>query len=173
MKQKAWIGILVVGLAVSLAAQEKRQAEQKPPAEGTPPAAAVQTVHTYDISPEAAARKNPIRFTDVSVERGRKLYMTQCAMCHGERGDGKGEAVEEMGIAPPDFSKPKALEKRTDGELFAILSQGSPVMPGQGTRMRDNQKWNLVNFLRSFSGETPAKATAREAADEHILIIPE
>lgn len=163
----------ILALALSLAAQEKPKDQQKPAAESAPAAAATPPVHTYQITPEEAARKNPIRYTDISVERGRKLYMTQCAMCHGERGDGKGEVVQDMGITPPDFSKPEALEKRSDGELFAILSQGSPVMPGQGQRLRDNQKWNLVNFLRSFTGATPAKATEQEAADEHVRFIYE
>jgi mono/diheme cytochrome c family protein len=171
MTRKTWIGLAILVLALSLAAQEKPQDEQKPPAEGAPAAVDTPTVHTFKISPEEATRKNPIRYTDVSVERGRKLYMTQCAMCHGDRGDGKGEAVEDMGISPPDFTKPKALEKRTDGELFAILGQGSEVMPAQGERMRERQKWNLVNFLRSFAGATPAKATEREAADEHVRFI--
>ncbi len=86
--------------------------------------------HVFKIYPEDAARKNPVRFSEVSVERGRELYQTQCAMCHGQKGDSKGDAVEEMQIHPPDFTKPDTLGKRTDGELYAIIGSGSATMPG-------------------------------------------
>jgi hypothetical protein len=93
-------------------------------------------------------------------------------MCHGETGDGKGEAVAEMKINPPDFTKPETLKDRTDGELFAIMGAGSEVMPGQGTRMTDIHKWNMVNFLRSVSGKVPEKATGKEP-EENIILVPQ
>jgi mono/diheme cytochrome c family protein len=129
--------------------------------------------HNAAVSPDDAAKKNPIRFTDVSVARGKKRYDTQCSLCHGDTGDGKGDAAKDMKLNLSDFTKPDTLANRTDGELFAIIVSGKGSMPGQKGRMAPAQVWNLVNYLRSLSGKVPAKATPKEAADENIVVIPQ
>jgi cytochrome c5 len=174
MKAKSILTILTIALAVlTCAGQENPKPGPKPPAPAVNP---LEQPHRFDITPEEKARKNPVRFTDVSVEQGKKIYMSQCAMCHGAKGDGKGELANEIKITPPDFTKAGVLDKRTDGELFAILSKGSPTMPGQGGRMTVNQRWEVVNFLRFLEGKTPAKATAKEREEmehERTVVIPQ
>jgi mono/diheme cytochrome c family protein len=149
-------------------------AKAPPPAAGTQPAAQAPAApaipHTFVISPEEAARKNPLRFSEISVERGKKIYETQCAMCHGEKGDGKGEIVADMKINPPDFTKPGVLDKRTDGDLFTIIQVGDATMPGQGKRMTDTVKWELVNYLRSLTGKVPLKSTDAELQQGTVVV---
>jgi len=169
MKTKVVLSILVLLLAVgTYRAQEKEQKQEQPAAA----APAGQTAHNYNITQEDKDRKNPVKFTDFSVERGKKLYGFQCAMCHGEKLDGKGDLAEEMKIQPPDFTKPEALSKRTDGELFAIIGTGSDIMPSQKGRMPDRQRWQIVNYLRSVEGKVPTKATEEERLQENTAIIP-
>jgi len=142
------------------------QEAAKPQQPSTPPAHAAPAVpqnpHTFTITPEDAARKNPTRVTDVSVKRGKTIYESQCAMCHGDNGDGKGDLAEEIGAKPPDFTNSDTLKNRTDGALFAIIGSGDTTMPGQGTRMKDYQKWCVVDFLRALGGAPQAKATEAE-----------
>lgn len=104
------------------------------------------------------------------MERGKKLFQTQCAMCHGEKGDGKGELAAEMKIQPPDFTKPETPKNRTDGELFTIIDTGSDIMPGQGKRMRDRHKWEIVNYLRALGGKTPEKSTQKELDEDAVPV---
>jgi len=173
LKVKALWAVLVfcmVGGAIS--AQEKKGEAQSSGASSST-AATPSPVHDTIISPEDAARKNPIKLTDASVDRGKKVYKTQCALCHGEKGDGKGDLATEMTLAIPDFSKPDALAKRTDGELFAIIGTGKDPMPSQKGRMTEPQVWNLVNYLRALGGKVPAKSTAKEAADENVILVPQ
>jgi len=139
----------------------------------SPAETAAASPHTYVISPEDAARKNPVKFTDVSVERGKKIFQTQCALCHGEKGDGKGDVATEMKLSLPDFTKPDALSGRTDGALFVIVGMGKDPMPSQKGRMPDQQMWNIVNYLRALGGKTPEKAKAKEAADENVVVVPQ
>jgi len=173
MKLKVLLASLVI-LAVggSFLAQEKKEGQQSPPPSNSQ-AAPASSPHNYVISPEDAARKNPIRFTDISVGRGKKVFNTQCALCHGEKGDGKGDVAKEMSLTLPDFTQTDSLSKRTDGELFAIISTGRDPMPGQKGRMPDPQLWNVVNYIRALNGKVPAKATTRESADENIVLIPQ
>ncbi len=172
MRAKYLFGLLVLAImAGSVWAQQ-----QKPPADEKGTTAAPPTApgapHPPKVTPEDTARKNPIKYTTLSVERGAKLYRTQCAMCHGEKGDGKGEMVEEMKITPTDFTKPETLKDRSDGTIYAIIGVGSEVMPSQGTRMSDTHKWNLVNYLRSLGGKPPERATGKEP-EENVILVPQ
>jgi mono/diheme cytochrome c family protein len=175
MKGRHLVRLLILGLVVAIGwAQDKPKSGEKAAQEtsASPQAVAPQPVHGFKLTPEDAARKNPTKFTTLTVERGKKIYDTQCEMCHGTKGDGKGEVAVEMKITPPDFTKPETLDKRTDGELFAILGMGSEAMPGQGTRMSEAHKWNLINYLRALSGKQPQKPTGKEP-EEGIILVPQ
>lgn len=164
------LGICLFLLAAGgiLAQQQKPQQSQQPSQSTTPSAKApaAQVPHPLVITPEEKALKNPVRFTVQSVEKGKRLYMTQCAMCHGANGNGKSSLAAVMHITPPDFTNPKTLSKRTDGELFTIIDKGSGSMPSQGSRFKKDQTWDLVNYLRSLEGKKPGrfhKTRARSA----------
>jgi mono/diheme cytochrome c family protein len=161
-----WLGICLLFVTVGMLwAQEQKQPESKPAESSqTATAPAPQVPHTFNITPEQAAMKNPVRFTDFSVEQGKKIFSTQCTMCHGKNGDGKGDAdlLAEIKANPPDFTKADTLKNRTDGALFAIINTGSDVMPGQTERMDARHKWDVINYIRSLTGKVPAKATEEE-----------
>jgi mono/diheme cytochrome c family protein len=171
MSSKIFFALWVVVLwAGQVWAQEQRKPEEGAPSQ--PEAAAPVPAHTFNLAPEDVARKNPVKLTQASVERGKKRYVTQCALCHGVKGDGKGELVEEMKISPPDFTKPDTLTKRTDGEWFAIISQGGGAMPGQRGRMKDREGWDLVNFLRSLGG-APVERSSGKEPEENVILVPQ
>ena len=151
-------------------AQEKK--ETTPPPAGATTTAAPQAPHPAVISAEDKARKNPVKFTEVSTDRGKKIFVTQCALCHGEKGDGKGELAADMKLKVPDFTKPETLKDRTDGELFTIIGTGQDPMPSQAGRLTEVHRWNLVNFLRTLSGKVPEKATGKEP-EENVILVPQ
>jgi mono/diheme cytochrome c family protein len=121
--------------------------EKQPPKENLPTQAPANLV----VPPEEAKRENPVKPTETSLAEGKKLYGYQCAMCHGEKGDGKGDMVEPMKLTLKDYTKPDSLKDLSDGALFYILEKGKGKMPSQEGRMNTTQKWNLVNYIRSFA----------------------
>jgi mono/diheme cytochrome c family protein len=166
--------VSVVALAAMVGLAQGRQ--QQPQQEAQTPSVAAKPSVTnphYAITDEERARKNPVDFTELTVQRGRKLFASQCAMCHGDKADGKGEVAQEMKITLPDFTTPETLKGRTDGELFKIISLGNPVMPAQDKRMKDIHVWELVNFLRAVSGTVPPKSTGKELSDERYTEVPQ
>jgi mono/diheme cytochrome c family protein len=173
LKVKALLAVLVLSMVGGRFLAQEKKGETQSSAASSSTAATASSPHNYVISPEEAARKNPIKFTDASVDRGKKVFKTQCALCHGEMGDGKGDLAKEMTLTPPDLTKSDALAKRTDGELFAIIETGKDPMPSQKGRMTERQLWNLVNYLRALGGKVPAKASAKEAADENVILVPQ
>jgi mono/diheme cytochrome c family protein len=159
--------LLILVLATGCLWAQEQKKETPPPAAGaTAPAPA----HVVTITAEDKARKNPVKFTEVSVDRGKKIYGTQCALCHGNKGDGKGDLAADMKLTVPDFTKPDTLKERTDGELFTIIGAGTDTMPAQGSRLSDVHRWNLVNYLRSVSGKVPEKSTGTEPEENTILV---
>lgn len=145
-------------------AQEKQPQQSKEPSSTTEPTTTTTTppAHAFVITPEDKARKNPEKFTEESVDKGKSVYLTQCAMCHGTSGDGKGDLAEIMHLNLPDMTKPDTLAKFTDGELWAMINSGSGAMPGEAQRMKPNTVWDLVNFLRSVEGKKPEKSSHKE-----------
>lgn len=112
------------------------------------------------IPQEDIDRKNPVKPTPEGLAAARKVYGYDCAMCHGEKGDGKGDLVESMKLTLHDWREAAPLGGKTDGELFYIITKGQGRMMGEGDRVPESMRWNLVNLLRSFSkkdaGEKPA-----------------
>jgi mono/diheme cytochrome c family protein len=103
------------------------------------------------MTPEDAAKKNPVPATPESLAEVRKLYGYNCAMCHGKTGDGKGDLAADMKLELRDWRDPATLEKMTDGELFWMISNGKGKMPGEGDRAPEKMRWNYVNLVRSFA----------------------
>lgn len=163
MKPIVLSSLLILGLAIAAPGSDQKSAlKHGLPPGATPAQIGLPYPHKYNISPEQKERKNPVRFTDLSVDRGKKLFLNRCAMCHGNNGDGKGELVPVFDVHPPDFTKAGALDKRTDGELFAIVGAGSEKMPSHRTPLEEKQVWDIVNFLRMVGGKIPAKATVED-----------
>jgi mono/diheme cytochrome c family protein len=105
----------------------------------------------YKIPPEAAAKENPVKPTAESIAKGKKMYGIDCAMCHGEKGDGKGDMGSDYKNMP-DFTNADTLKNRTDGELFYITRNGKgDDMPPEDSRAKDEDIWNMVNLIRSFA----------------------
>jgi mono/diheme cytochrome c family protein len=162
--------LMIVALVASTlmaAASASGQQAQKPAttANSTPAVSAQPTANPYGITAADKARKNPVNFTTASVNKGKALYVSQCAMCHGGTGNGKGDLASSLKLTLPDMTKPATLKAYTDGELFKILSKGGGMMPGQSQRLSDTHLWDLVNFLRSLEGNVPLKAP-QDAAEK-------
>jgi len=109
------------------------------------------------MPPEAAKVPNPVKPTAASLATGKKTYGYDCAMCHGKDGDGKGDLADDMKLKLPDYNDPAALKDKTDGELFYIIKNGKGDMPAEGDRVKPDEVWNLVNYVRSFSKNSAGK----------------
>jgi mono/diheme cytochrome c family protein len=135
-------------LACVVIAQEAQQAQPTQPAQ--PAQTQAKPSQEYKIPPEAAQKANPVKPTPELLAKAKKTYAIDCAMCHGENGDGKGDMAADIKNVT-DFTKPDALKDRTDGELFYIIRKGKGDMPPEGDRAKDDDVWSLVNYIRAFA----------------------
>lgn len=113
-----------------------------------PTAAAAQ--EAWDVPEEARAAVNPVPPGDAAVEAGRPLYTARCASCHGDTGKGDGRATRFIKPAPADISTAEARDRMTDGEIFYKITEGKKPMPGMKRTLSDEERWQVVHFLRSL-----------------------
>jgi high-affinity iron transporter len=109
---------------------------------------------------DAAKLANPVKPTDASLAVGKKLYDTQCATCHGATGKGDGKmAASITGAKPSDLSDASWKHGTSDGEMFTLIKNGAKGtgMRGYGSRMKPNDIWSIVNYIRTL-GPAPAKS---------------
>ncbi len=77
---------------------------------------------------------------DAALARGAELFAGQCAICHGDAGDGQGQFAYLMNPRPRDFTQGKFKLITTvnkipsDRDLFRTISRGMPgsAMPPWG-----------------------------------------
>ena len=120
------------------------QTPQEPPAASPAPAAS-------NIPLEAVNQPNPVKTSAESLGRAKKIYGYECSICHGDDGGGGGDLAKNMKAKMPDFRDPSTLKAHTDGELFYIIKNGKGEMEGEGQRVKPENTWDLVNYIRSFS----------------------
>lgn len=108
-----------------------------------------------DAYPTAYIR-SPVPFESRTVEAGRELFLAHCAHCHGPEGLGDGELAAVLDTPPVDLSE-EHVDDHTDGEIFWWVTNGIPVsgMPGVGSALTEQERWQLVMFVRSIRREVP------------------
>jgi mono/diheme cytochrome c family protein len=127
------------------------QAPATPPAATPAPAPAVNPPET-EAPPPAAPVRNPVKPTAESQAKAKTLYRMDCSMCHGDNGNGKTGLATSMELTLNDWTDPKSLAGKQDWELFNIIRVGKGKMPPESKgRAPDNDVWNLVIYIRTFS----------------------
>ncbi len=144
--------LLLSTLVVAGAVIASPQASQAPPSASAPSP-------EFKVPTEAASQVNPVKSSPESLARGKKIYGYECSACHGDDGAGTGDLAKHMKAKMPDFHDRSSLKDQTDGALFYIIKSGKGEMEGEGGRVKPEDIWNLVNYVRSFSGAQPAVAT--------------
>ena len=129
------------------------------PAQQQPSTPTPQKTPTYVAIPvEAARQANPVKSSPESLARAKKWWTLDCAMCHGADGNGKGETAKDMKLTLVDFTDPATLKDRTDGEIFYVIKNGHNDMPPEGPRIKTEENWDLVNYVRSLAKKPAAEA---------------
>jgi mono/diheme cytochrome c family protein len=133
-----------------LLAFSQQQPSSNPPAQKIPSYAAIPV--------QATKEPNPVKSTPESLARARKWWTMDCEMCHNKNGDGKGETAKDMKLTMVDFTDPATLKDRTDGEIYWIIKNGHNDMPAEGPRLKTEEGWDLVNYIRSLAKKKEADA---------------
>lgn len=100
----------------------------------------------------AANRPNPVAGNANATALGAKLYAGNCMTCHGSRGQGDGPGAAALEKKPANLSE-RIRSGETDGSLFWKISEGkSPMISWKGS-LSETQRWELVNYIKTFAGK--------------------
>lgn len=96
----------------------------------------------------------------------KEIYKIDCAICHGDNGDGKTDLAQSMNLTLTDFTDPKTFQGKSDQELFDLIRKGKGQMPPEDAgRAKDADVHGLILYIRSMSnGHTSPPAPAPSAA---------
>ena len=103
-------------------------------------------------NPEAAKVKNPVAVTPESIATGKQIYTRYCATCHGT--SGQGGSGSDISPPAPNLTDDEWKRGSTDGEIFDVIKNGVPPelnMEPWGDRIKDEDIWNVVNYVRSLA----------------------
>ena len=97
-------------------------------------------------TPAELAIANPMPADAESMARGERLYLANCASCHGTSGDGDGP----VSVIPDAGSLRAVLPHTPDAELAYRIRNGlaGTSMPAFAATLTESEQWDLVNYLR-------------------------
>ena len=125
---------------------------ERDPDEGDPPAEYQKT--------------NPLDVTIDNIDAGKRIWTRECAVCHGDEGQGQGLYRAGIEPVPPDFNDPGTYNTYKDADYFWRVSEGVPwtAMPTWKLVYNETERWQLVMYIRTmFTKTTPQPAQPTEA----------
>ena len=132
-------------------------------AAGTVSGVSAHTDHDHAAVPnEYADAHVPDRvWTDPSIlAKGKEIYAAKCAVCHGEKGDGKGPGAAGLPLKPGDFTDKKMVAEMagnywvwrvSEGGLVEPFKSKKSAMPAWKGELSMNDRWAVIAYAHTVS----------------------
>jgi mono/diheme cytochrome c family protein len=103
-----------------------------------------------------------ISYAQEITPKVKQIYKNDCALCHGDNGNGKSELATSMNLTLLDYTDPKSLAGKSDQELFDVIrkGKGDKMPPEEEARAKDAEVHGLIAYIRSMSKGQSASQTA-------------
>ena len=101
----------------------------------------------------------PAVLAQSEIKVGKTLYLENCAVCHGQKGDGKGPEADRLKTKPRDFTAGNYKFRSTpsgslplDNDIFRTVSRGvrTTSMLAQ-LHLSEKERWAVTKYLKTFS----------------------
>ncbi|MBN1652092.1 MAG: cytochrome c [Bacteroidales bacterium] len=109
----------------------------------------------WKVTDAQAKIKNPVVADEASIKAGAALFQINCKSCHGDPGKGNGLPLVPK---PTDMSNADFLSRNSDGAIFTKITEGRVAMPTFKAVLNETQRWQIVNYIRSFDGNKKVAA---------------
>lgn len=106
------------------------------------------TTEGYELA--KANLKSPLDSVAKSSEKGAQLYGIYCAICHGEKGDGKGNlSKREKFLGVPSY-KDRVI---TEGSVFHVETYGLNAMGSHANQLTADERWMVASYVMKLKSE--------------------
>ena len=112
-----------------------------------PPAGAVPITGKEVVSQDSEL-KNPVPATAASLTEGKALFEINCVICHGRTSAARGPVGKKI-VPPPPGLDHDMVKGLNDSTIFKAITFGFGRMPAFQDKLTPQERWNLVNFLRT------------------------
>ena len=91
-----------------------------------------------------ATLKSPLDSTAINQDKAKELYTVYCAICHGDKGDGKGNlVVKEKFLGVPSYKD----REITDGSIFHVITYGLNSMGSHANQLSQEERWQVADYV--------------------------
>lgn len=89
--------------------------------------------------------------SEETIARGKSVYFTFCAQCHGSKYNGRGTVGQSFQPLPTDLRSAK-VQRESEGKLFKTISYGIPKgrQPALHFIITIEDRWHVVAFVKSL-----------------------
>lgn len=110
----------------------------------------------YDNTPESLAKAklelvSPLQnISESDLNEAKALYTIYCAICHGDKGDGKGNLVKrEKILGVPSY----ADRELTEGGIYHVITHGLNSMGSHKNQMSQHERWLVTHYVIKLNSE--------------------
>jgi mono/diheme cytochrome c family protein len=94
--------------------------------------------------------KSPLDSLSFDAEKAKPLFDIYCAICHGEKGDGKGQLVKnEKFLGVPNY-KDRVI---TVGSVFHVETYGLNAMGSYANQLSQKERWMVAEYVMKLKSE--------------------
>ncbi len=108
--------------------------------------------------------KNPYEVTEENLAVGAQLYTIYCAVCHGDKGDGKGIlATREKFLGIPSYAD--AGRNIVPGGIYHVETYGLNAMGSYASQTNEKERWQIamhvMDLKAALNGEPSFMETSK------------
>lgn len=101
--------------------------------------------------------KNPLPVNEENLANGKKMFNIYCAVCHGEKGDGKGVLVQNGKFLGVPNYKDRPI---TEGSIYHVIYYGRNMMGSHAGQLTEKERWQVTQYVQKLRNELLPAATA-------------
>ena len=96
-----------------------------------------------------APKDSPVQATEPNFLAGAKIYVENCAVCHGTTAESESVIAKGMFPEPPPLLHGKGVTDDPAGETYWKVANGIRLtgMPGFSGSLTEEQMWQVSQFL--------------------------
>lgn len=107
--------------------------------------------------------KNPLGpLTGKDLEEAGRLFNINCAVCHGAKAEANGPLAPKIGGVKSIIAMSPTY---SDGRIFFVMEYGQNNMGSYASQLSREQRWRIVQYIRTLEPKTAAVTTDAPKAD--------
>jgi len=118
---------------------------------------------------QSATVLNPLNPDSIDMKEAERLYLVNCAICHGSKLDGNGPLYKDntgpFPAKPATFVGDTKYEAMAEGTMFHSVTYGKNMMGSHASQLNAMQRWMVISYIKGKQKAKAAGTTSTTVAD--------